>query len=360
MTVTTANVLPHPLEDPVPLKPMARVTWLQHRATLIGLMVVYAACAVAILAGELGTHASYAGYVTHGCVAHPYLGPCQSFALGLKVDPFSAMVITLHVLPVVIGVFVGAPLLSRELETGTFRFTWTQGIGRTRFLLTTLVFLAVFVTAAAFVLGILLNWYAHPFEVIGIESRWQSGLFETTGLLLAAWTLFALALGTLLGAAIGRTVAAMAAAAIGVGGLLLGSFIVFVHRLLAVGVLATARFSPTTLGVGVLNTAAYPGDGPPGSWLAEGWLTGRNGGRLHTAAANTVLGRMFEAIKPAVSSSSAAGDPSRWLSLHHYAYWMSYQPESRYWIFQVVSAVILTGFAALLILGTVRVVRRRA
>ena len=30
-----------------------------------------------------------------------------------------------------IGAFAGAPLLARELETGTFRYAWTQGVGRT-------------------------------------------------------------------------------------------------------------------------------------------------------------------------------------------------------------------------------------
>jgi hypothetical protein len=34
--------------------------------------------------------------------------------------------------PVLLGAFSGAPLLSRELESGTFRFAWTQGAGRTR------------------------------------------------------------------------------------------------------------------------------------------------------------------------------------------------------------------------------------
>ncbi len=38
----------------------------------------------------------------------------------------------MFVVPVLLGVFVGAPLISRELDTGTFRFAWTQGAGRTR------------------------------------------------------------------------------------------------------------------------------------------------------------------------------------------------------------------------------------
>jgi hypothetical protein len=33
----------------------------------------------------------------------------------------------LQAVPALIGAFAGAPLLARELETGTFRYAWTQG-----------------------------------------------------------------------------------------------------------------------------------------------------------------------------------------------------------------------------------------
>ena len=36
----------------------------------------------------------------------------------------------LTVIPVLIGVLAGVPVVARELETGTFRLSWTQGAGR--------------------------------------------------------------------------------------------------------------------------------------------------------------------------------------------------------------------------------------
>jgi hypothetical protein len=36
--------------------------------------------------------------------------------------------------PLIVGMFWGAPLVSRDLETGTFRLAWTQGVSRTRWL----------------------------------------------------------------------------------------------------------------------------------------------------------------------------------------------------------------------------------
>ena len=356
-TVAASPVLPRRREHPVPWKAMARVTWLQRRSTLIGLLVVFVACAVAIVVGQAGTHASYASFVANGCVQNSFHTPCGNFEnwFSDNTDLFSAMVIALHVAPVVIGVFVGAPLLSRELESGTFRFTWTQGVGRSRAVVTTFVLLAVFVTVATCALGLLLNWFAHPFEIIGIESQWQSGLFDTTGPMLAAWTLFGLALGTFLGSLIGRTVAAMAVTAAIVGGLLVASFVWLVHQLEAFGALATTRRMPMGLGVGQLNLPGSQFNGPVGSWLVRAWFTGPGGKRLSSAAANNVIGRMYDAVKGKVIV-----DPSRWLSVHHYIYWVGYQPASHFWIFQVIAAAILILLAALLALATVRLVRHRA
>ncbi len=355
-TLTVAPVSAHRREHPVPWKAMARVTWLQRRSTLIGLLVVFVACAVAIVAGQASTHATYASFVANGCVQNRFHTPCGTFEnwFANNTDLFSAMVIALHVVPVVIGVFVGAPLLSRELESGTFRFTWTQGVGRSRAVVTTLVLLALFVTVATCVLGLLLNWFAHPFEIIGIESQWQSGLFDTTGPMLVAWTLFALALGTFLGALIGRTVAAMAVTAATVGGLLVVSFVWLVHQLEAFGALATTRIMPMGLNIGQLNQPGSLFNGPVGSWLVRAWFTGPDGKRLSVAAAYNVIGRMYGG--PATGKVG----PSRWLSVHHYIYWVSYQPASRFWIFQTFAAAILIGIAVLLAFATVRLVRRRA
>src|SRR5689334_4498281 len=50
---------------------------------------------------------------------------------------------------------LGAPVLSRELETGTFRYAWTQGFGRWRWTLAKLVPLAVLLVTATAAFGVL-------------------------------------------------------------------------------------------------------------------------------------------------------------------------------------------------------------
>jgi hypothetical protein len=59
--------------------------------------------------------------------------------------------------PALIGAFAGAPVLAREMETGTFRFAWTQGFGRWRWALAKLAALAVVLAAAAGAFGVLVS-----------------------------------------------------------------------------------------------------------------------------------------------------------------------------------------------------------
>ena len=142
---------------PVPWRRMVWVTWRQHRfalggvAALLGVLAVY----VWIDGGHL--HRAYA--VAIACQ------PTRSIACGDLISSFNGIhnVLTngylLQVVPALIGAFVGAPVLARELETGTFRYAWTQGFGRWRWALAKLVLLAVVVAAAAGALSLLFSWY---------------------------------------------------------------------------------------------------------------------------------------------------------------------------------------------------------
>ena len=62
----------------------------------------------------------------------------QLGADGLKSTIFYAGTWIVYALPVVVGVFWGAPMIARELEAGTSRLVWTQSITRTRWLATKL------------------------------------------------------------------------------------------------------------------------------------------------------------------------------------------------------------------------------
>jgi ABC-type transport system involved in multi-copper enzyme maturation permease subunit len=314
---------------PVRWRPVATATWLQHRAVLITGSVLLAGTALAITANALGPR-------------------------GTGTNTLDLVSIVLLAVPVLIGMFVGAPMLAREIESGTFRFAWTQGLGRTRWLIGKMVILGAASAAAAGALSALAAWYAGPFDSAGLESRWQAGQFAVTGVTLAAWTVFFFAAGTLAGLLTGRVVAAMAATAAFAGGLTVLNFWRLHDYFLATAASVT-QSTPSGYGLGALNTFATKNgtQGPAGSWLVNGWYTGPRG---HLLSSSTVV-NLFDGL--AADPSRSAQGPWPWLRMHHYAYWISYQPAGRFWLFQGAETAILLGLTVIVAAVTVKLAYRR-
>ena len=166
--MTALRVPARPEEDaslrPVPWQRMGWVTWRQHRATLAWVIVFLGALAVPC------------GRPAVRCTAPtPPRSPPASRRASLAcpgatiafdgTNGFLGNGFMLQAVPVLIGAFAGAPVLARELETGTFRYAWTQAFGRWRWTLAKLVPLAVALAAAAGVFSLLFNWYYQPYFV---------------------------------------------------------------------------------------------------------------------------------------------------------------------------------------------------
>ena len=349
----------------LPWKPMARVTWLQHRFMLLGTLGLFGCVAAYILFVGPPLHALYSQYISQGCPTpnSANVGACVGFESQIQHSAITMTFIdiALHVLPVVLGVFVGAPLIAREFESGTYRFTWTQGMPRTVWFALKFTLLAVVVVAGTCVLGLFASSYSGPFNALGLLSRWQSGEFDVTVLTLAAWTLFGLALGAFLGSLIKRTVSAMAVTGAVIGGLLIATFWKLDYFLLGIGT-KTMKTTPSGSGFGALNIAAGTlGSGPYGakvyhepigSWVVNGWYTGAKGAVLDSVQVRKLVDKMY--------SANLSKSPAVWLAQHHDAYWVSYQPANRFWMFQSVEAVILVGLTLVLAWGTASLIRRRA
>jgi hypothetical protein len=253
----------------------------------------------------------------------------------------------LNAVPVLVGVFAGAPILARELDTGTFRFAWTQGAGRIRWTVARLALPALTVTLVAAAFSQLFNWYYWPFFASGMDSRFAGQFFNLTGVAFAAWTLAAFAIGALAGVLIRRAVAAMAAAMAAWAGLMLVTYSFLRRHYLAP----------------LLNKGAgAPSRGSSPSWVLSQWWTGPNG---KPVPLNTLMGLVRGAPK---GPSKQVGpntfqtviDPFSWLAKHGYTEWTSYQPASRYWPFQFIEGGWLLALSVLLIAATIWLVRRRA
>jgi hypothetical protein len=149
---------------------MAGVTWRQHRIALAGVAVLLGALAVWLWIIGTPLHRAY----TAAVACHP----ASSAACQGLVGAFNGMGnhmtgrttpggVFLQAVPVLIGAFAGAPVLAGGLETGTFRFAWTQGFGRRRWALAKLALLGVVLAAAAGAVGLLVSWYYQPYFAAG-------------------------------------------------------------------------------------------------------------------------------------------------------------------------------------------------
>lgn len=130
---------------------------------------------------------------------------------------YTGLLVVLAV-PVVIGMFWGAPLISRELETGTHCLAWNQGVTRTRWLAAKLGLGAAASMTAAGLTSLAVSWWSSPIDraVNGGGAtdtyfrRLDPVAFAARGVVPMAHAAFAFVLGVALGLVIRRTLPAMA------------------------------------------------------------------------------------------------------------------------------------------------------
>src|ERR1700728_2847977 len=217
MTALTAPERPAKEASLRPL-PWRRMGWgsrRHHRIALGGVVVFLGALAVWLWIAGLQLHHAYAAAIA----CHPASSAaCQNLIAAFQ----STNVIlkggfVLKPLPALIGAFVGAPMLAREIETGTFRYAWTQGFGRRRWTLAKLVLVGAAVAAIAGAFSVLVSWYYQPYLATGNGTVFSSpsplspGLFDLRSVAFAAWTLAAFAIGALAGMLTRRVVPAIVA-----------------------------------------------------------------------------------------------------------------------------------------------------
>jgi hypothetical protein len=130
----------------------------------------------------------------------------------LQVDPGlqGALPFIVTIAPALIGLFFGAPLVARELETGTFRLAWTQSVTRRRWLAVKLGLIGLASMAVGGLLTWMVDWWASPLDAAN-KSRFNPGPFAWHGVAPIAYAAFAFTLGATAGVLLRRTVPAMAA-----------------------------------------------------------------------------------------------------------------------------------------------------
>jgi hypothetical protein len=116
------------------------------------------------------------------------------------------------VLPGLVGLFWGAPLIARELEAGTHLLVWNQSITRTRWLAVKLAFTGLAAMGAAYLCGSAVTWWSGPLDMSAPDDLAVMAplVFGARGIAPVGYAAFAFVLGVTVGMLVRRTLPAMA------------------------------------------------------------------------------------------------------------------------------------------------------
>jgi len=289
---------------------MLWLTWRQHRLAAFTIAVALGALGAILVATGLPMRDAFQSGGAAGCVGRT-TGDCAA-TIGQFLDQYGRvgerLVPWLNFVPALMGVFVGAPLLARELEQGTYRLVWTQAVSRRRWLAVQLTAMAALTLAAAVAFAALMTWWLWPLD--RLEGSFVPRAFDFEGPVVVAYFLCSFALGAAVGVVCRRVVVAMAVTLAG-----------FLAIRLPIELWARPRYRPplrSTLPMSA-SKADLAGSGS-GAWVLDSGFLDRAGHVLHSISQQQVQG----------------GGVVRWLQ---------YQPADRLATFQTTETALFAGLA---------------
>jgi len=348
---------------------MTWLTWRQFRTQAIA--AAAGTAAFAVLLAATGPHlasiyaadgldschggcASAADYFTGSLVTSPYL---VLFLLSTGI---------ILLAPAVIGLFCGAPLIARELETGTAALAWNQSVTRTRWLAVKLAAGALAALAVTEALSLTQTWWEAPISQAVADggsggalaqSRFTQLNFATHGVTPLGYAALAFALGVTAGALILRTLPAMAL-----------TLAIFAALQVAMPLWVRPNLAPPDHTVLPVTAESRPGVTRPGRHhlhasrhrhprparrldpVQRARQRRRAGdqhhpGGLHSASAATATGAGTQVGRSAPNQPGAPIEFLACLASHGIRKVITYQPGSRYWRFQATETSIYLALA---------------
>jgi hypothetical protein len=323
---------------------MIWLTWRQHRSEgLLALGVLVVGGVYLLITGLAMTHTLQDSGLGACLAQHPESigtsGPCGFLAHQFlnQYGPFIPFAVALLVLPILLGVMVGAPLVAREYEQRTRLLVWMQSVTRTRWVTVTLALVVGAGLLAAGVLLALLNWWYHPFDLL--IGKFNEVTFDFTGPVFLASSVMALAVGIAVGTLTRRTVLA-----------------IFLTLALIVAIRIVVEFNlrpnyePQIVVTWPFGQDQSLGGGTPPitlgreDWQIDTGYLDAQGNRTNGIRCNSAT------AQPPLQCAQAAGYRGNYLA---------YQPASRFWTFQWIETGIYFAISALALGLTVWWVRKR-
>jgi hypothetical protein len=189
---------------------MIWVSWRRQRTEALIAAGVLLALAAFLVPTGLHMASAYHHDGLSGCLGQGARASCDE-AIHSFTNRFSSLnnlIAWTTLLPGLLGVLLAAPFML-EFEHGTHRLAWTQSITRGRWIAGKLGLAVAGALFAALVLTLLLTWWHAP--LVRLNGRMDNGVYDSEGIVIFGYTLFALGLATAVGAVWRRGVPAIVA-----------------------------------------------------------------------------------------------------------------------------------------------------
>ncbi|SNS51289.1 hypothetical protein SAMN05216276_1010202 [Streptosporangium subroseum] len=272
--------------------------------------------------------------------------------------PFVAVSFVVLALPALIGLFWGAPLITRELEAGTHLLVWNQSVTRGRWLAVKLGLIGLAAMAAAAASGLAVTWWSGPLDKSAVPDLALMAplVFGARGIAPMGYAAFAFVLGVTVGMLVHRTLPAMAL-----------TLAVFAAVQFAMPLLVRPHLMPPVTGIFELNQENMGGihveeqggpvqistrpavPGHAGSWVLLSDLLDPSGRRVAGSGEEAPVPVSVTSGPCSPREAGPQGLDACWVEINRLGYRQqaTYHPLDRFWPFQWIE----TGIYALLALG---------
>jgi hypothetical protein len=336
---------------------MIWLTWRQFRGSAAIMAATLGALAIALAVTGPDLAATYSAGIAECTVD----GSCEKFYnrfFGERELPFMAVTLAVLLLPALVGLFWGAPLITRELEAGTNLLVWNQSITRRRWLAVKLGLTGAAAVAAAGLCGLMVTWWSAPLDESAADQMALMAplVFGARGIAPMGYAAFAFVLGVTVGMLVRRTLPAMAL-----------TLAVFAAIQLALPTMLRPHLmTPVTatfeLGMANMESLSIPREGgspprlllrdtvpgQPGSWVLANELLDPSGRVSPGGGGGSGAVVDVSATSGPCAPGNAAGDGCLGeVNRLGYRQQVTYQPLERFWLFQWIE----TGIYALLTAG---------
>jgi hypothetical protein len=327
---------------------MIWLTWRQFRTQAVAVFAALAAGAIVLaitgrrLADDYSSGIATCTTQRSGCDTF-----IDRFFSGHQ-TAFLLVTLTVLVLPAVIGLFWGAPLITRELEAGTHRLVWNQTVTRTRWLAVKLALIGLAAVVAAGLLSLAVTWWSSPLDKAATEfPRMGPIMFAARGIVPIGYAAFAFALGVTVGILVRRTLPAMAITLV-VFIAVQAAMPLLVRPHLASPVQSTIEITTSNIdglslpqngngSIRVLARARVPSD--TDAWVLSSQTVDASGHAVDTIPLSATSGPCAPSGPPGQSMATCLAEVKRLGYRQH----LTYQPSARFWTFQRYETAIYTG-----------------